>query len=363
MTLEDAATGGLGEDVLYGIENLQFGTLSNGGYDWDKRFKLEAETNDWDGDGKIDDFRGTMFGDVFIDDDSENANSWIDTGAGNDIIVAGGGGDSISSGSGNDYINGQSNVSQFTTDGYADEWGSRDEAVFWDTAFNQVEVTEVSVFVNNVTGLAQENSGQWLVYGYTGDAALTSDAVEIKTDATPATINGYTQSKAFLVTDTKSGGIGTNLLVGIESIGFQDQYLEMQGRTNEWSWTDWMTGETITEKSVEGTLFSELLTGGNGTDSLSGKGGDDILRGYEGGDRLRGGTGNDVLDGGADGTSGDAWRDSDTVEYNGIEARYTIYQVKVAANLGEATASDTSSLSSAGNVVIYDTLGVLPVGA
>ena len=45
----DAAGGGLGTDVLYGIENLQFGASSDGqGYDWNQRFKVEAEINDWD---------------------------------------------------------------------------------------------------------------------------------------------------------------------------------------------------------------------------------------------------------------------------------------------------------------------------
>ena len=32
---------------------------------------------------------GTMFGDIFIDDDAINANSWIESGAGDDIIIAG----------------------------------------------------------------------------------------------------------------------------------------------------------------------------------------------------------------------------------------------------------------------------------
>ena len=340
----DASAGGLGTDVLYGIENLQFGATSDtntNGYDWDQRFKVEAEVNDWDGDGKVDNFMGTMFGDIFIDDDAVKANTWIDSGAGDDIIIAGGGGDSINPGAGNDYVNGQSNVSQYDND----DWGSRDEVTFWNTSYSQVELEEVSVVVDSAGMAATNAKGQWEIYGYDGDAALTSDAVDLKSTVAPV---GAT--KAYLVTDTKAGGIGTNLLVGIEAIGFSDQYIEVQGRENTWSWTDW-TGQTITEKSIEGTLFSEELLGGAGTDSLSGRGGDDVIRGFGGGDRLRGGTGNDLIDGGADGTSGDPWRDSDTAEYNGIEARYTIYQVKVA---------DTSSLTSAGNITVYDTAGILP---
>ena len=340
----DADSGGLGTDVLYGIEHLQFGATSENnanGYDWDQRFKVEAEVNDWDNNGLIDNFMGTMFGDIFIDDDAINANSWIESGAGNDIIIAGGGGDSINPGAGNDFVNGQSHESQYLND----DWGSRDEVTFWGTSYSQVELEEVSVVLDS-EGMAVTNSeGQWEIYGYDGDAALTSSAVDFKATAAPVEA-----IKAYLVTDTKVGGIGTNLLVDIEAIGFSDQYIEVQGRENTWSWTDW-TGQTITEKSIEGTLFSEELLGGTGTDSLSGRGGDDVIRGFGGGDRLRGGTGNDLIDGGADGTSGDAWRDSDTAEYNGIEDRYTIYQVKVA---------DTSSITSAGNIIVYDTTGVLP---
>ena len=70
----DAGSGGLGTDVLYGVENLQFGATSEdnaNGYDWDQRFKVEAEVNDWDNNGLIDNFMGTMFGDIFIDDDPQ----------------------------------------------------------------------------------------------------------------------------------------------------------------------------------------------------------------------------------------------------------------------------------------------------
>ena len=188
--------------------------------------------------------------------------------------------------------------------------------------------------------------------GCGGDTAL-NDAVDLRS-------TGAARHQGLLGTG-KSRKFGPTCLSILRQLG-SDQYIEVQGRVNEWSWTDWMTGETITEKSVEGTLFSENLDGAVGTDSLSGRGGDDIIRGFEGGDRLRGGTGNDLLDGGADGTSGDAWRDSDTAEYNGIEARYSIYQVKVAASAAESILAEdgTSLVSSAGNITLYDTAGTLP---
>ena len=98
-----------------------------------------------------------MFGDVFFDDDAVKANTWIDTGAGDDIIVAGGGGDSINPGAGNDYVNGQSNVSQYADD----EWGSRDEVTFWSTSYSQVELEEVTVLVEDTTAMAKSTDGQW----------------------------------------------------------------------------------------------------------------------------------------------------------------------------------------------------------
>ena len=153
-------------------------------------------------------------------------------------------------------------------------------------------------------------------------------------DVTAGTVSGYTWMDAFLVTDTlpgtEKGSIGLNVLVDVEAIGFSDDFLEVKPFSDTWEFTDWFTGETITESFKEGTPFDDTdLNGGSGTDTLSGNAGNDVLDGAGGGDRLKGGKGHDILKGGANGTSGDAWRDLDMAEYNGIEARYKVFTVKV----------------------------------
>ena len=159
--------------------------------------------------------------------------------------------------------------------------------------------------------------------GYAGEAALGSDLWETYTGTDPS---GYTQQSGFLVTDTlpssESGSIGTNLIVGVDAIGFSDEYLDVKPFSDTWSWTDWFTGEEISESFQKGTPFADIgtdsLVGGSGSDTLEGKAGDDAVFGGAGGDRLNGGKGNDILDGGENGSTGDDWRDSDRAEYNGI---------------------------------------------
>ena len=100
------------------------------------------------------------------------------------------------------------------------------------------------------------------------------------------------------------------------------------------------------------------MVGGTGSDTLEGKAGADAIFGGAGGDRLNGGKGNDVLDGGENGSSGDEWRDSDRAEYNGIEARYNVYQVKVDASALRANKlSDDAATTGVDEsiVTIYDT--------
>ncbi len=58
-------------------------------------------------------------------------------------------------------------------------------------------------------------------------------------------------------------------------------------------------GDRITGiEKVIGSVFADILTGGNGADQLFGNGGADHLDGGEGDDRLWGNKGNDVLIGG-----------------------------------------------------------------
>ena len=59
---------------------------------------------------------------------------------------------------------------------------------------------------------------------------------------------------------SEAGSIGTNLIVGVDAIGFSDEYLDVKPFSDTWSWTDWFTGETIEEsfKRERRLLTSEL---------------------------------------------------------------------------------------------------------
>ena len=255
--------------------------------------------------------------------------------AGDDIIITGASGDYINPGEGNDYVN--SGIGEVVD--VNDSWASRDDVNFHSVSYDRVEVEKVTLWTSMTLKLATlwKQMVKWSISGYTGEAAIGSDLWETFSGSTPT---DYTQQSGFLVTDTlpssESGSIGTNLIVGVDSIGFSDEYLDVKPFSDTWSFTDWFTGETISESFQKGTPFADIgadaLTGGTGSDTLEGKAGTDAIFGGDGGDRLNGGKGNDVLDGGADGSSGDEWRDSDRAEYNGIEERYSIYQVKVDAS-------------------------------
>ena len=351
VTVEDGrieSAGGLGRDTLYGIERIEYRDTSN----WQQ---VDLTPRSWTNDeGYIDHFDGTAYSDVFVGDAGRNH---VNSGAGDDVILSALGGDYIRPGTGNDYVNAGTNEIVDPND----PWKSRDEVSF-DVARSRVEIERVEAYVSETTGKALLNGdGAWLISGYTGEAALGS-SVWAQYGGEALTQNGETfvQTSAFLVTDTlpssETGSIGVNLIIGVDALGFSDEYMDVAARVDQWSWTDWYTGETITESFKQGTPFDDVgadaLIGGSGQDTLEGRDGNDYLHGGDGGDRLNGGKGHDVLDGGANGISGDMWRDNDRVTYNGIEDRYTIYQVKVDAD----AILDNQSQSG---IIIYDTSGVI----
>ena len=331
--------GGLGENTLYGMERIEF--QANGQF---TQYDIKSTQQDWDGDGKVDDFRGTNFGDRF---DGDAGDTYIEAKGGDDIILAGDGADNINAGGGNDFVNGGDNGA---VDAYG--WGGRDEVQFREASYARVEVEGVKIVLASDGTATLDSDGRWVVYEYSGDEALNSKAVSFSTDATPDDA-----VDAYLITDTlpsdETGSVGTNLVVNVEAIGFSDQFLELESTNSTSSWTDWYTGETFSESYQRGTPFADTMTGGTGADTLEGAAGNDYLSSGAGGDRLRGGVGDDLIDGGSNGTSGDPWRDIDVAEYGGIEARYTVYAIKVALDdAGTPTVTN-------GKYNIYDTGSVV----
>ena len=345
--------GGLGENALYGIERLEF--QASGKF---TEYDIKSTQQDWDGDGYVDDFRGTNFGDRF---DGDAGDTYIEAKGGDDIILAGDGADNINAGGGNDFVNGGDNGA---VDDYG--WGGRDEVQFREATYARVEIEGVKVVLLADGTATLDSAGRWVIYEYSGDEALNSTAVSFSDDATPGDAVA-----AYLVTDTlpsdETGSVGTNLVVNVEAIGFSDEYLDLESTNSTWEWTDWYTGETFSESYQRGTPFSDTITGGTGTDTLEGEAGNDYMSSGAGGDRLRGGVGDDLIDGGANGSSGDPWRDMDVAEYGGIEARYTVYTIKVeldgdgkpTVTEGKYNVYDTGSLVTADSIASMTSYNVV----
>ena len=145
------------------------------------------------------------------------------------------------------------------------------------------------------------------------------------------------------------GGEGTNVLIGIESINFEDTQLRLQ--QNQGQHLD--SNGNVEHAWLEGTSLGDTLIGHDYNEDLRGFGGNDLLFGGAGGDRLNGGAGNDILIGGSNGTSGDIWRDLDQAEYWQYDsARATISSVTV----GLSTDGKAVLLDSEGNVVLNPTV-------
>jgi len=236
---------------------------------------------------------GTDFADVL----KGTANSdWLSGGAGDDTLVGGAGGDELEGGAGNDVIDGGSNGA------------TRGDTAHYNAPFERFEITSTT---------------------YQGQAAL--------------------QVRDLLPADD-SNSLGTDILIGVESLAFNNRWVDVGVRRS--SWTD-STGHT--NASADGTVFNDVINGDLGTDGvtaatgqrdqLRGNAGNDVLIGGGGGDNLQGGEGNDVLDGGANGTSGDPWQDQDQAQFSGNASRYTVQSV------GITTVSGISHISIAGTEV------------
>ena len=180
---------------------------------------------------------------------------------------------------------------------------------------------------------------------YTGDEALTEGSAlkAIVADKFSDISADYwvEANKIVVVTDvlTNAKSLGTDILVDVERIRFNDQefLLEVETNINSWSYQD-HNGNTITDGDVfwRGTFADDFmnfstLDGGNQTvperDIMEGQAGDDIMVSGAGGDRLIGGLGNDIMDGGANGTTGEEWRDADIAEYQASIDRFSIQKI------------------------------------
>jgi len=121
--------------------------------------------------------------------------------------------------------------------------------------------------------------------------------------------------------DDADGGTGSDILSGIEAIGFWDRFVMLQS-TKTVQDLDGDGKPDVAE--LVGTNGADLLKGDVTNDRLKGEAGNDTLVGGGGGDWLQGGAGDDALDGGANGTDANGRVLNDVAVYKNAFASYTI---------------------------------------
>ena len=313
--------GGTGTDLLVNVERIQFAWTGgadssislvpevNSYNDWSSplydeqgKARLDAQNNPIYGQAK--NSNGTPFDDVLT---GGAYSDWIRGNAGNDTLVGGIGGDELEGGSGNDVLLGGLNAP-------ADQNGyQRGDVAHFNGNFDRFEVSTTT---------------------YQGAPAIQ---VRDLLDAS----------------DTNS--LGTDILVGVESLAFSDRWADVSVR--RWSWTD---GQGMVSASADGTAFADDISGDRLADGsasplatrdyLRGNDGNDVLRGGGNGDNLVGNGGNDVLDGGSNGTSGNSWQDQDSAQFSGNASRYSMAQVSVSANGVQVDGAIFATFSTVNNV-------------
>ena len=301
--LLDAKLGGSGTDLLVNVESINFAWTGNN----DSSISLVPVVNtynDWssplfddEGVALLDDngnplygqaknSNGTPFSDLLT---GGNYSDWIRGNEGDDTLSGGVGGDDLEGGSGNDFLMGGANAPA-DSNGY-----QRGDVAHFKGNFDRFEVTEIT----------------------------------------------YEGGKAIQVRDTLNSSdpesLGTDTLVGVESLAFNDRWADVSVR--RWSWTD---DQGVTNASAEGTAFADDISGDRLSDGsaatkatrdfLRGNDGNDVLRGGGNGDNLVGSGGNDVIDGGSNGNSGNSWQDQDSAQFSGNMSRYSTQTVSVSAN-------------------------------
>ena len=198
----------------------------------------------------------------------DDGSTWVNAQGGDDVIVAGNGADTIQPGAGADYVHGGLNNN--SGGGGNSSW--RDEANFWDAPFSRTEVQQVKVMVNADTGLMTHTSDdQFIVYGYTGEAARVEDYEEdvsindtVKTfDSSTIVATGADDDSIATGTNTSGQGIlainGAYNDSGTAKLG-SGKYVSITSDADESGINFKVTG-----KDYYGADQVETIAGGTGT--------------------------------------------------------------------------------------------------
>lgn len=214
---------------------------------------------------------------------------------GNDMIRGSNARDYIDPRAGDDTVDGGVETVQ------GNSWETSDE-VRYEGNRARYEVTGVMVRVAGPTGSET----------YT---LVSADQVQ----ADPTGVVGGLLVKDLLPVDV--GGTGTDLLVNVEYVNFNDSRISIKPDVSTW----YDSYNKVSNTSFTGTGFDDQIVGGIGNDNLRGEAGNDTLEGGAGGDYLEGGAGDDVILGADNGPRNETgWMPTDTARYNGNFERFTI---------------------------------------
>jgi len=286
LSSEELGSGELGDlksivdrGVGYGLSWLStdFGYLDFG----EEMLLLEAKTLEgtsgyWD-----DETNSYISGGI---DDAEHSGTFLD-----DLLKSSGEGfrDRFNADQGNDtYLGGdQPDVGS--------DWDRNDSVNYYSASRERFQIKGV---------LVRLDEDEYVIVDPTNAGADTINAITV-TDILP---------DAF-------GGLGSDLLIDIEQINFNNGSVSVTPRI--YYWTDYL-GRI--EMNAEGTQFGDVLVGEDGNDWLNGREGDDLLIGGAGGDELEGGAGNDTIVGGDNAEEENGWVRMDTARFSGSFDRYTL---------------------------------------
>ena len=258
-------------------------------------------------------------------------------GHGDDVLHGGDDADTLSGGHGNDIVHGDAGDDTFLGDAGSD---SLDGGVGTDTVDYSASADPVTVDLQLGTGAGGDADGDTLsnietVIGSQGDDTLRGDMLAntlkggdgadvLEGQGGADNLQGETGNDTLVGgagDDTLVGGTGDDILRGgagadqmdggdgIDIVSYLDSAgaIEINLATATLVGSDTAGDVLVSIEGVEGSAFSDDITGTDTADQLHGAGGNDTLSGARGDDLLVGGLGNDTLQGD---------RGSDTYTYN-----------------------------------------------
>ena len=366
-----------GVDLLIGIENLSFA---------DRWMSLQPNYNEWtSGDGTVNNNAdGTDFDDL-LEERSPGERNYFRGRDGNDVLIGGGNGDNLGGGPGNDILIGGTNGAS------GNSWDDLDVAEYDGTQarYNSfklvVDETEISYKDKAGTSysVATLVSNAWVFQdGVDVDIEyVIGEALALAGDVLPAGVS------ARIVQDrlpSSIGGDGTDLLIDMERIRFQDVQFDLIPTVNVWYEYNENPEDpkVVSGGSVAGTFsaddfgFDDVVAWSKGAKTadevqawtsqlvdarldIELKGGDDRYIGGNGAESIRPGTGNDFIDaggqGGNDGLGQDKWgnRLRDEVRFEGSHDRYELADLTLEKVDGEwQVSSRWASLSTSSSLTL-----------